>query len=90
MSYCSMCGEHIHNQAVVCPNCGVQVREIRPAVSDNSGFGWGILGFLIPLVGFILYLSWNTGRPNSARWAGIGALVGFAFSFFFLILLQTA
>lgn len=25
-------------------------------VTDNGGFGWGLLGFCIPIVGLILFL----------------------------------
>lgn len=42
---------------------------------DNGGFGWGFLGFLIPLVGLILFLVWKDTKPKTAKAAGIGALV---------------
>lgn len=42
---------------------------------DNGGFGWGLLGFLIPLVGLILYLVWKDEKPNTAKAAGKGALI---------------
>lgn len=37
--------------------------------------GWGILGFFIPLVGLILYLTWRNDQPKNARKAGQGALI---------------
>ena len=42
---------------------------------DKGGFGWGLLGCCIPLAGLILYLLWKDTKPNSAKAAGIGALV---------------
>lgn len=48
----------------------------QPAPEDRGGCLWGGLGFLIPIVGLILYLVWRTERPNTAKACGIGALVG--------------
>ena len=42
---------------------------------DNGGFGWGLLGCCIPIVGLILFLVWKDSKPNTAKSAGIGALV---------------
>ena len=42
---------------------------------DNGGFGWGLLGCCIPLVGLILFLVWKDQKPKSAKAAGIGALI---------------
>ncbi len=46
-------------------------------VTDSGSIGWAVLGFFIPLVGLILFLVWRTTKPNCAKMAGIGALVGF-------------
>lgn len=46
-----------------------------PAVYDSGSFGWAVLGVLFPLVGFILFLSWQWRKPECAKMAGIGALV---------------
>lgn len=34
---------------------------------DTTGFGWWILSFLVPLVGFILFFVWKNRLPNRAR-----------------------
>ena len=51
------------------------------AKPDEMGAGWGILAFLLPLVGWILYFAWKNERPNAAsqvaKWAWIGFGVGF-------------
>lgn len=44
--------------------------------ADSGSIGWGILGFLIPIVGLILFLVWKNTKPNSAKVAGIGAIIG--------------
>ena len=74
MAFCKNCGSQIHDQAVICPNCGV-AQENKPAVVDNGGFGWGLLGCCIPLVGLILFLVWKDTKPKTAKAAGVGALV---------------
>ena len=80
MAFCKQCGQQIDDNAVVCPNCGAAQQEnpqVTPAVVDNGGFGWGLLGFLIPIVGLILFLVWKDTKPLSAQQAGKGALIGF-------------
>lgn len=74
MAYCKNCGAQINDQAVICPHCGVS-QETKPAVVDNGGFGWGALGFCIPIVGLVLYLVWKDTKPRTAKAAGKGALV---------------
>lgn len=49
----------------------------QPAVNDSGSIGWAVLGFFIPIVGLILFLVWNKTKPQCAKMAGIGALIGF-------------
>ncbi len=82
MAYCRNCGSEVSDEAVVCPHCGVQVKELAKTKSgahivDSGGFGWGLLGFCIPVVGLVLYLVWRYDRPLTSKALGIGALVGF-------------
>lgn len=83
--FCKNCGKEIDNNAYVCPNCGVKVkdeiterREQQAATNleadSGSKAGWGILSFLIPLVGLILFLIWKTERPKTASVCGKCAL----------------
>lgn len=58
--------------------------EISENIDRKGSIGWAILGFLIPLVGFILFLVWNTKRPGDAQKAGIGAIIGFIIGIIFL------
>lgn len=61
-----------------------QYQQARP-----STFGWGVLGFFIPLVGLILFLVWK--QPMDApkgKTAGIGALIGVgAWILFYIIII---
>ena len=74
MAFCKNCGTQIHDQAVICPNCGV-AQETKPAVVDNGGFWWGALGCCVPIVGLILFLVWKDTKPKTAKAAGKGALI---------------
>ena len=83
------------NDASFCPKCGSDQRPSNPYQSprprpptdpnDSDSIGWAILGFLVPLVGLILFLVWMQTRPKSAKMAGIGALVNVIFSVVFAI-----
>ncbi len=79
MSYCRSCGTEISPYAANCPNCGVSQRTEEKTVHDSGSPGWTVLGCCIPLVGLILWLVWKDEKPESAKAAGIGALlyVGF-------------
>ena len=54
---------------------------------EGSKFGWGVLGFFIPLVGLILFLVWMKDKKKASKAAGIGALIGFIFSIISTVLL---
>lgn len=86
MAYCKNCGAQVAANDKHCPYCGAA--QSNPAPASNNGYqaqnpndtgsiGWGILGFCFPIVGLILFLIWNKDKPNNARSAGIGALIGF-------------
>ena len=74
MAFCKNCGAQIDDQAAVCASCG-SAQNTAPAVVDKGGFGWGVLGCCIPIVGLILFLVWKDTKPKTAKAAGIGALV---------------
>ncbi len=71
MAYCRNCGMEIHNEAVICPHCGVSQKQ----VTDNGGFGYGVLGCCVPVAGIILYFIWKDEKPKSSKAAGIGFLI---------------
>ncbi len=71
MAYCRTCGSGIHNEVVICPSCGVSQSQ----VIDNGGFGYGVLGFFVPVAGIILYFIWKDEKPKASKAAGLGALI---------------
>lgn len=53
---------------------GASSTQVQSA-KEGGTVGWGILGFFIPIVGFILWLVWKDEHPAKSRSAGIGCLV---------------
>lgn len=91
--YCNSCGKEIDDNAVACPNCGAATKNTADnssPVTDNGGFGWGLLGCCIPLVGLILFLVWKDSKPKTAKAAGIGALVSVGISVVYYIIMIVA
>ena len=86
MAFCRNCGQQIDDRAAVCPHCGV-AQENKPQVVDNGGFGWGVLGCCIPIVGLVLFLVWKDTKPKTAEAAGIGALVSAGIGSLYYILM---
>ena len=87
MAFCKNCGAQIDDNAVVCTSCGV-AQNTAPAVVDKGGFGWGVLGYCIPVVGLILWLVWKDTKPKTSKAAGIGALVSVIVGVVFYVLMM--
>lgn len=87
MAYCKNCGTRIDDAAVVCPQCGV-AQNNTPAVVDNGGFGWSMLGCCIPIVGLILFLVWKDTKPKTAKAAGTGALVSVVIAVVYYVIMM--
>lgn len=89
MAYCRHCGTPISDQAAVCPHCGTSQNggHTPPPVVDNGGFGWGLLGCCIPIVGLVLFLVWKDVKPRTAKAAGIGALVAVGLGVLYYVLI---
>lgn len=86
MAFCKNCGAQIDDKAVVCPKCGV-AQQTMPVGEDTGGFGWGLLGFCIPIVGLILFLVWKDTKPKTAKIAGKGALISVIIYVVFYVLM---
>lgn len=84
--YCSKCGAKLPKDSGFCSECGASTTENTNVQNtdvkkeSNDVFGWGVLGFFIPVAGLILYLTWKTDRPKASKAAGIGALVCLIFN----------
>lgn len=73
--------QHSAPQPVKQPDSSPAKSGLPHTRGDQPGsFLYAVLGFFIPLVGLILWLSWRTSQPGKASKAGWGALVGFVVS----------
>ena len=77
------------------PNSSVQVNpygeetvnsgQVPQVQEETIGIGWGILSFIFPLIGFILYFVWNDSSHRKAKQAasiaGISIAINFAVGF---------
>lgn len=62
--YCKNCGNSIDDATVVCPNCGVQVGELKTAENTGQVDGEkakssnvvGMVGFILAMVGALFWL----------------------------------
>ena len=86
MKFCSKCGKEINDEAVVCIHCGCSTTTNKMMEKDAPDMGFAILGFLIPLVGLILYLIYKDQAPLKAKSAGKGALISFCIGLFFSVI----
>lgn len=75
MAFCKKCGNEVSDGAQTCPHCGETQQQTTSEMVDRGGFGWGLLGCCVPIVGLILFLVWRDTKPKTAKAAGIGALV---------------
>lgn len=85
MKFCPYCGRYNNSNGNFCEGCGAQlnsatvnynnVSNINNNIQEGNTFGWGVLGFFIPIAGLILFLAWHNDKPKSAKSAGIGALI---------------
>lgn len=81
MAFCRNCGAEIHDDAVVCVNCGIAVEKQKTAKADDkkSG-GFAFLCFLFPVLGLVLYLVWKEDYPLKAKSCAKGAIIGVVLS----------
>ena len=69
--YCKYCGSEIKGH--FCSNCG---RKVQEESRESSGFGYGVLGFFFPLIGFILFLVYLNEKKKASRASLIGCIAG--------------
>jgi uncharacterized Tic20 family protein len=88
MMFCKKCGKEIMDDAIVCVHCGCSTKEQGQSVvsGDAPNMGMAVLGFFIPLAGFIVWLVTKDSKPLMAKSAGKGALVGIIVSVVFSII----
>ena len=92
MAFCRDCGTEIRGDALYCPKCGSRQDGVyqtyrQPDADDSGSVGWAILGFLIPVVGLILWLVWMDNKPKCSKMAGLGALASVIVGILFWVFL---
>ena len=85
---CSKCGKTIDNDSQFCEHCGNCVYNVVRTDDSKLGVGLGILSFLFPIVGFVLYFQYKNSAINKAKQAVKLAWIGFAIGFVCQLLLN--
>ena len=83
--YCPNCGENVHTTK---KNPIKDQVSNKKTVEKDINFNidiekfyiiFGIIGFFIPIVGLVLFLSWKSTYEKCSKAAGIGALIKILF-----------
>lgn len=90
--YCPNCGENIHTKKKNTIKDKVSSEDteksndvnIKTNIEDTF-IVFGILGFILPFMGLIIFLIWQRLYPKCAKAAGIGALIKIAFYILYFI-----
>lgn len=78
--FCKHCGKEIMDDSAFCTYCGGNVKENTVPEKDESSPVLAVLGFFIPVVGFLLWLIYHEKQPLMAKSAAKGALIGWIVS----------
>jgi len=78
-----------HSSEPVLQNASSNYQQSEPSPSpdiknDRLGVGWGILAFLIPIAGWIMYFAWREETPKRAMYAGLIGIIGLIFNLLFI------
>ena len=100
---CKFCGKELQDGSTFCTSCGRSLNAAPPPQrpvggggtekrvivlpKDDPSFGFGLLSFLFPIVGLVLYLVWRDVLPRRAHSCGFGALVSVIVGFVLSIIL---
>ena len=74
--FCRKCGQEILDEAAICIHCGCSTQANTIENGDAPSTGMAVLGFFIPLAGFIIWIMHLDTKPLLAKSAGKGALAG--------------
>ena len=65
---------------------GFEAGKTNPVKEEKGSVLLGILGFMFPLIGLILYLAMMHSEPKKAKSAGKGALTAFIIYLVFIVI----
>ena len=54
----------------------VKTESVKDVKEEKVNFGWFVLGFFVPIAGFIIFLVFLNSRKKLSKTAGLGALIG--------------
>ncbi len=80
MKFCSHCGQQIDDNAAFCAKCGCAIEEgsnVQTKNAKRENIYLAVLGFILPIIGLIVYIANASSCPQKAKSAGRGALMGF-------------
>jgi hypothetical protein len=79
--YCIKCGNKLGKDDKFCGKCGYNLNQPtnpEPANGINNADHkvlFGVLGFISPIAGLVLYIATKDSEPEAAKTAGICALI---------------
>ena len=71
---CPHCGKEIDSAAEFCPKCGNSTSAFSHPL-DKPSVILDLIAFLLPLVGFIMFLVFHHNYPKKSKSVGIASLV---------------
>lgn len=79
MKFCSHCGQQLDDDAAFCAKCGCAIEgsSVQTKNAQKENIYFAVLGFLLPIIGLIVYIANARTCPQKAKSAGRGALMGF-------------
>lgn len=75
--FCKNCGKEVHDNAVICPNCGVQLAQLKGSKSTQETNTMAIIGFVLSFFISIAGLICSIMAYRKCRDEGLGGK-GFA------------
>src|SRR5690554_1662127 len=82
--YCKNCGNHLADEAIVCPECGVATDNFykhRGQNQEDKPNGLlNVVAFFFPLFGILIYAVYENTQPKRAKSIIKSALSGFIFA----------
>lgn len=77
--FCTKCGAPLKPNDSFCTACGSYTQKKREEIETNhaSAAGYAALGFVFPIIGFILAATMSKNNPNGAKIVLGASLVGF-------------
>ncbi|MBE6783159.1 MAG: hypothetical protein E7536_04035 [Ruminococcaceae bacterium] len=77
MAICNKCGQYVGDAESECRKCGNVLIPVQEA-NDSKPVLFGIIGFLLSVLGVFWGILWKTSHPKRAKALIIGGSVGLA------------